>query len=166
MYPTSYNDFKEILTPATILRRFPSVSFEDLFSANKGISMSEGPKDITIEVDMPGLEAKDIQVNLENGLLQIRGEKKEEVGDEDRRFYSKSSRKFATTINIPVNVDETKVEATYDKGVMHITIPKTEQTPSKLITVHEKGSTTSVKNEKTTSSTDAVSKQNKSTKSS
>lgn len=80
MYPTSYNDFKEILTPATILRRFPSVSFEDLFSANKGISMSEGPKDITIEVDMPGLEAKDIQVNLENGLLQLEEKKRKKLG--------------------------------------------------------------------------------------
>lgn len=141
MYPKLFDkdELKDFFaTP--VLRRFPSLSqFEDLFSnQNSGLSISEGTNDISILADMPGLNADEIEVTLENGILQIKGEKKEEEKDENRRYYKKSSRKFVYTIDVPVAVDESKVDAFYDKGVMHIQIPKAEHAQTKKITVRDK----------------------------
>jgi len=81
MYPKLFDkdELKDFFaTP--VLRRFPSLSqFEDIFSnQNSGLRISEGTNDISILADMPGLNADEIEVTLENGILQIKGEKKEE----------------------------------------------------------------------------------------
>lgn len=137
MLPTLFDkDLRDILQNP-VLRRFPSLQLEKLFGQNEGLTISEGAKDIAILADMPGLDANDIEVKLENGLLQIRGEKKEEVEDDERRFYSRSSRSYRFTVDLPVSVDEAKVDAFYDKGVMHITIPKTQQAQTKKIIVRD-----------------------------
>lgn len=136
MFPTLFD--KDFL-PSMVLRRFPSVSFDELF-ANQykgGLEISEGPNDITVKADMPGLKASDIDIKLENGMLQIQGNLKEEVQDENRRYYSKTSRSYRYTVDLPIAVDESAIDAFYDDGVMQITIPKTEKTQAKKITVRE-----------------------------
>lgn len=143
MIPTLFEkDYLKEIFQSPILRRFPSLQFDDVFSTQKGLTISEGEKDISIAVDMPGLDTSDIDVKLANGLLIISGEKKQEVEDEERRFYSVSSRNYKYTIDLPVTVDETKVDAYYAKGVMHVTIPKTQPAQSKKITVRNIESTT------------------------
>lgn len=139
MLPTLFDkDF----FPNMISGRFPSLNFNlsDFltFPRNQGLTISEGPQDITVLADMPGLEASDVEVKLENGLLQIQGQKKQEVQDQDRRFYSQSTRNYRFVVDLPAPVDESKVDAFLDdKGVMHVIIPKTQQTQSKKITVRE-----------------------------
>lgn len=151
MFPTLFDkDFKEVFQNP-ILRRFPSLPFEELLANQKGgLTISEGTNDITILADMPGLDAKDIEVKLENGLLQIKGEKKEETTDEERRYYSRAVRSYRFTVDLPVAVDdESKIEAFTDKGVMHIVIPKSSQSQAKKITVHEKEEKAQLKSQST-----------------
>lgn len=139
MFPTLFDKdpFKEIFQ-SPFLRRFPSLPLEEMFTNKNGLTISEGPKDISILADMPGLKASDIEVHLENGILQLKGEKKQETEDKERRVYCRSNSSYRYTIDLPVGVDESQVDAFYDKGVMHVTIQKAQPAQSKKIAVREK----------------------------
>lgn len=99
----------------------------------------ETDKDYRLTAELPGLEAKDIEVKLANGTLTIRGEKKsqkeETKGDYylSERHYGSFERSFA----VPQGVDREAIEARFDKGVLTLTLPKTPeaQKPSKTIEV-------------------------------
>lgn len=109
-------------------RRFPAVNVaesEDMFS---------------ITLDCPGLEEKDIQVEVMGGMLVISGERKWEEEKKGKEFHRIESQfgKFERRIQLPENarVDPDEIDAAYKKGVLTITLPKLEKTPSSKITVH------------------------------
>lgn len=79
-----------------------------------------------LTAEVPGLDEKNIEVQLGNGLLTIRGEKEEEK-EESRKDYHMSERQYGSfrrTVQIPLGVDNEKVEATFSKGVLKVTLPK------------------------------------------
>jgi HSP20 family protein len=95
---------------------------------------------IRIKADLPGLKKEDIEVSADNGVLTIKGEKKEEkeVKEKDyvrsERYYGSFHRSFS----LPTGVDSQKVNASYKDGVLEITIPKREDAKSKQIKVEVK----------------------------
>jgi HSP20 family protein len=90
------------------------------------LDVRETTKSIVIEAELPGVEEKDVSVTLTNGLLTIKGEKKEqrEEKDETHYFSERSFGAFERTLRLPDTIDETKVEAKFDKGVLTITAAK------------------------------------------
>jgi HSP20 family protein len=84
------------------------------------------PKSIVIEAELPGVEEKDVSVTIANGLLTIKGEKKDqhEEKDETHYFSERSYGAFERCLRLPDTIDETKVNATFDKGVLRITAAK------------------------------------------
>jgi HSP20 family protein len=81
---------------------------------------------VTISAELPGLSEKDVQVEIANGVLSIRGEKKAERSDESKfvseRYYGSFQRQ------IPLEgVEEDKTQADFKNGVLTVTIPKSEQ---------------------------------------
>ncbi|QEX23256.1 molecular chaperone Hsp20 [Hypericibacter adhaerens] len=90
------------------------------------IEVSENDKEVRITAELPGLEEKDIEVQLSNGVLAIKGEKKTETEDNDRlfseRFYGRFERR------IPVDdIDEDKVNASFRNGVLVVTLPRSTE---------------------------------------
>jgi len=90
------------------------------------MDMAEDGKTVTIRLDVPGLDAKDVDVEVSGNQLSIRGQRQDELKQEDkgvcrRERYSGS---FARTITLPSYVDPGKVDAKYDKGTLTITVPK------------------------------------------
>ncbi len=88
--------------------------------------MSENDKEVRITAELPGLEEEDIEVQLSNGVLAIKGEKKTETEDNDRlfseRFYGRFERR------IPVDdIDEDKVNASFRNGVLVVTLPRSTE---------------------------------------
>jgi HSP20 family protein len=83
-------------------------------------------KSIVIEAELPGVEEKDVSVRLAHGLLTIRGEKKHEREEKDESHYlaERSFGSFERSLRLPETIDEGKVEARFDKGVLKITAPK------------------------------------------
>lgn len=81
-----------------------------------------------VEVELPGLEEKDIQVTLENGVLTLTGERKEEreAEDEKRGFSHRESfrGRFERALGLPEDADEKGVTARYKNGILTLTIPK------------------------------------------
>jgi HSP20 family protein len=95
------------------------------------IEVSETDKDVKVTAELPGLEEKDVGVELANGVLAIKGEKKTETEDRSRRFSERYYGRFER--HIPVeDVDEDKISASFKNGVLSVTMPKLPQAESKV----------------------------------
>jgi HSP20 family protein len=93
------------------------------------IDISESDKDITVSAELPGMDEKNIEVSLSDDMLTIKGEKKEEKEDKGKDYYRKerSYGSFSRTIPLRVEVQADKVDATFKKGVLTVTLPKSEK---------------------------------------
>ena len=93
------------------------------------IDVTEDGKKIKISAELPGMDEKDIDLSIQNDMLTIKGEKKEEKEDKGKDYYrmERSYGSFVRTIPLPVEVDTAKVEAKFKKGVLSITLPKTAE---------------------------------------
>ena len=126
--------------------------FKDFFPAlEKNVDLSESlgsfnmnvyEKDSTlfVEAELPGFTKDDIDLTLENGILSINGEKKFEEKDEDKNknYYCRELRygKFSRKINVGQKVDEEKIKAKFENGILHLELPyKKEVVNRKQITI-------------------------------
>lgn len=91
------------------------------------VEFSETDKEIRVTAEMPGLEEKDVEVLLEDGVLTLRGEKKSETEDKDRQFSERFYGRFERRLALGREVEEDKVAATFRNGVLTVTLPKTEK---------------------------------------
>ncbi len=101
------------------------------------IEVSETDKEVKVTAELPGMEEKDVEVELANDVLSIRGEKKTETEDKDRLFSERYYGRFER--RIPLNeVEADKCSASFKNGVLTVTLPKPAgaQAKSKRITVN------------------------------
>lgn len=108
-------------------RGFDLAPFEETFGKySPKIDMAEDEKEIKITAELPGLDEKDIEINLSKDMLTLRGEKKEEKEEKgkERYYMERSYGSFQRMISIPAEVETAKVDATFKKGVLTITLPK------------------------------------------
>lgn len=100
------------------------------------IDLKESKKGYVVHADIPGVDPKDIDVTLENGILTIRGSRKEEHHDEGEDFHrvERFSGSFARQISLPDAADD-GVEARMNKGVLEIQIPKSEKAVARKIEI-------------------------------
>jgi HSP20 family protein len=80
-----------------------------------------------VTADLPGLELEDIELDIESDVLTIRGEKRSEVEDKDRRYSERSYGRFERRLALPTEVDEDRSKATFRNGVLTVVLPKTER---------------------------------------
>jgi HSP20 family protein len=99
--------------------------------------VTETDKEIEITAELPGLEEKDVQVNLADGVLTIRGEKKAEKEEKDKnyRMVERSYGSFERSIALPEGVKAEDVKASIAKGVLTVTVPKPAPAQAKKIEV-------------------------------
>ena len=86
---------------------------------------------LQLTAELPGVDTKDVDVTVENGILTIRGEKKEEhkEGEPDAKFYvwERSYGSFQRSFTLPRDVDAEKIAAKFENGVLTLNLPKTEK---------------------------------------
>jgi HSP20 family protein len=106
-----------------------SDEMEQLGTFNPQMDMTEDEKSIQITAELPGMDEKDIDINLSKDTLTIKGEKKveSEQKSKDSYYMERSFGSFSRVVPIPVDVDTNKAEATFKKGVLNITLPKLEK---------------------------------------
>lgn len=94
------------------------------------IDVTENDHEIKVSAELPGMDENDIQVKLANDMLTLSGEKKTEKEDKDKNYYrmERSYGSFQRSIPLPPGVETDQVEATFKKGVLTITLPKSAQT--------------------------------------
>ncbi len=90
------------------------------------LDISETDKEIEISVELSGADEKDIEVAVENGMLTIRGEKRAASEDENKTFHrvERSYGAFERSLVLPEHVDEDRIKARFENGVLLITAPK------------------------------------------
>jgi HSP20 family protein len=90
------------------------------------LDVHDNGKQLSIEIDLPGVEEKDVTVTLANGILSVKGEKKSQREETKDNYYmaERSYGSFERTLRMPDSIDENKLEAKFDKGVLKITAPK------------------------------------------
>jgi HSP20 family protein len=115
-------------------QRTPFARFRaDMLSPKIDIAESKDAIDVTAE--LPGVDEKDLDVTLANGMLTIRGEKRTERDeqDKDKNWYlvERSYGSFSRTIPLSFDPDPAKVEAKFDNGVLHIHLPKPPEVAQK-----------------------------------
>jgi HSP20 family protein len=90
------------------------------------LDVRENANEVTVEVDLPGVEEKDVTVTLRDGVLTIKGEKKQEREEksEDYHLTERTFGGFQRSLRLPDTIDDGKVEARFDKGVLKITAAK------------------------------------------
>ena len=107
------------------------------------VNVAETDTAIEVTVDIPGVESKDIDVQLKDGILSIKGEKKVESDEKKKDYHvvERSYGMFERSLSLPSEVDGAKVEATFDKGVLKVTLPKLPSAAarSQKITVKSSG---------------------------
>ncbi len=95
------------------------------------VDISENDKNLEIVAEIPGLNKDQVKVELNNGILSISGEKKEEVEDKKKNYVHKELKhsSFYRSFSVGDNVNEENIDAKFENGVLTITLPKTEPTP-------------------------------------
>ena len=102
----------------------PSLAGLDRSVAWPNMEFGETDKDIRITAELPGLDEKDVELALEDGVLTLRGEKRSEVDDKDRGYSERSYGRFERRIGLPKGIEADKANATFKNGVLTITLPK------------------------------------------
>ncbi|MPV71742.1 Hsp20/alpha crystallin family protein [Burkholderia sp. BE17] len=99
------------------------------WTAEPAVDFAETDKSYEITAELPGLSEKDIEVKLANGGLSIRGEKHEEKEEQHKDYYVHERRfgSFERYFRMPDGVDRNKIEASFQKGVLTVTLPKTPE---------------------------------------
>jgi len=90
------------------------------------IEVNDTDKEMTVTAELPGLEEKDVELELANGVLAIKGEEKTETEDKDRLFSERYYGRFERRIPVE-DIDEDKVNASFHNGVLTVILPKTAQ---------------------------------------
>jgi HSP20 family protein len=90
------------------------------------LDVKETDQQIVVEAELPGLDEKDVSLTMQNGVLTIQGEKKIEFDEEKENYHVMERRygSFQRSLRVPDTVDEGKVEARFDNGVLKVTLPK------------------------------------------
>ena len=99
--------------------------------------MTETPEAVQLKLEIPGMEAKDLNVEVTADSLTINGERKSEIKTEEEGFTRTEFRygKFHRVIPLPVQVDNTNVAAEYKDGILNLTLPKAEEEKNKVVKV-------------------------------
>jgi HSP20 family protein len=90
------------------------------------LDVREGTNAIVVEAELPGVDEKDVSVTLANGVLTIKGEKKQQNEEKGENYHltERSFGSFERSIRLPETIDETKIDAKFDKGVLRVTAAK------------------------------------------
>ncbi|MFS8636977.1 MAG: Hsp20/alpha crystallin family protein [Gemmatimonadota bacterium] len=101
------------------------------------VDITERDDALVLTAELPGMRREDIEVELDNNVLTIRGEKKEEREEkgEERYLYERRFGSFSRSFTLPRTVDPDRISARYERGVLTVTLPKLEESKGKRIEV-------------------------------
>jgi HSP20 family protein len=108
------------------------------------VDVYEDEHTVSLKIEVPGIDEKDIDVRIENNVLTVHGERKFEKEEKEENFrrVERQYGSFTRTFTLPTTVDAEKVSANYDKGILKIALPKKAEAKPKQIKVNVGGEKT------------------------
>jgi HSP20 family protein len=125
-----FEDFDGGLWPARSRRSFFDMApFSGPARAAPAVDFAETDKGYEVTAELPGMDEKDIEVKFADGVLTIKGEKQDEKEEKKKDYYlhERSYGSFHRALQLPNGIDEDKIEATFKKGVLKVTLPKSAE---------------------------------------
>jgi HSP20 family protein len=95
------------------------------------LDVAETDKEVTVTAELPGLEEKDVELLLQDGMLTLKGEKRSETEDKGRQFSERYYGRFERHIPLSAEVQADKAEARFKNGVLTVTLPKNPEAQPK-----------------------------------
>ncbi|TIQ95225.1 Hsp20/alpha crystallin family protein [Mesorhizobium sp.] len=109
----------------------PSLGGVSAFGAGwPSVEISDNEKEIKVAAEVPGLDEKDIEVLLDDGVLTLKGEKRSETEDKERQFSERIYGRFERRIPLGYEIEEDKIDARFKNGVLTVMLPKTAKAQS------------------------------------
>ncbi|MBS0621997.1 MAG: Hsp20/alpha crystallin family protein [Verrucomicrobia bacterium] len=107
------------------------------FSGKTGdITISEDDQNIYVEMPLPGVESKDVEVTFHKGMLQVKGAREEKEEDKKKKYYRRASATFSYQVAVPGELDESaEPKASCDKGIVRVAFKKHARTTPRRIEV-------------------------------
>ena len=101
------------------------------------LDISETKGDLVVKAELPGIDPKDIDISLNEGILTIKGEKRQEKGEQEEGYHLVERRygSFTRSIRLPREIQNEKINASFKNGVLKITLPKTEEAKKKEVKI-------------------------------
>ena len=101
------------------------------------LDISDTKNELVVKAEVPGMDAKDIDISLSDGMLTIKGEKKQEKEEKETNYHliERSYGSFLRSVNLPGEVQGDKISASYKDGILKITLPKSEEAKKKEIKI-------------------------------
>lgn len=101
------------------------------------VDIYEGEKEITLKAELPGIDKKDVHVDINDSVITLRGERKIEKENKKENYHrvERSYGIFNRSFTLPTTVDPGKVKANYKDGVLSVTLPRKEEAKPKSIPV-------------------------------
>lgn len=120
-------------------RDFPMLSFGRMEgrAGAPALDVIDRKDEVVVRADLPGLEQKDVQVEIEDGTLSLRGERTEEHEEKDEDYYCSErwEGSFNRSITLPPGLDTERAQATFKSGVLEVHLPKAGESQSKKIEI-------------------------------
>ena len=135
----------EPVSPFLTLHREMNRLFDDVFSGFGGgalspamrglgwpsVEMVETDQGLRVSAELPGLDEKDVELTIDDGVLTLRGEKRAETTDKERGYTERSYGRFERVLALPFAVEEDKAEASFKNGVLSVTLPRAAKAPER-----------------------------------
>ncbi len=130
------------LSPMEVVLRSIAPEF-DIFNNGREwapeVDITEDADSIQIRTEIPGMKREDIEIDIANGILTIKGEKKEEKSEEGKTWHRREVRygSFSRSFTLPADVKTDESKASYSDGVLTIVLPKEEKALHRRIEIEE-----------------------------
>ena len=140
---TRWDPFQDVLSLREAMNQLMEESFVRPTAAQGGqnfvpaLDLSENAEGYLVEAALPGLKPEDVEITVENNVLTIKGETRQEVDDKQRNFHRVERRfgSFQRTIGLPTTVKADAIQASLTNGVLRLEIPKAEEVKPRKISV-------------------------------
>lgn len=124
--------FQEVLGRSWLTEKFEGVEWIP------PIDVSETDNEVIVKVDVPGVNPEDMEISLADNVLIIKGKKEKEEEEKKENFYrvERYYGSFMRSIQLPCEIEEDKISATYKNGVLKIVLPKKPEEKKKVIKIN------------------------------
>lgn len=122
-------------------RFFPDGTAESTQMMRPSLDLSETDAAVQVRMDVPGMKAEDINIEVSGNTLRVSGERKEEKEEKGKTWHrvERRSGSFSRSVMLPCAVKENQAKAEYAEGVLTLSIPKAEEAKTRHIKVEAKG---------------------------
>jgi len=136
-----FDDFSSGFWHGSLFDMTPFRRTEAAFRTMPAVDVAETDKAYEITAELPGLEEKNIEVKLANGVLSIKGEKQEEKEEKEKDYYrrERSFGSFERSFQVPEGIDTDKIAASFKNGILSVTLPKSAEAQKQEKKIEVKG---------------------------